>query len=50
MKMTSPETVFHEIEGNLEVLLLLVFMVAGIYFMKNLGSIELYHLGQHLMI
>ena len=36
MKMTSPETVFHEIEGNLEVLLLLVFMVAGIYFMKPL--------------
>jgi NhaB family Na+:H+ antiporter len=28
--------VFHEIENNLEVILLLVFMVAGIYFMKNL--------------
>ena len=36
MKMTSPETVFHEIDGNLEVILLLVFMVAGIYFMKPL--------------
>lgn len=34
--MTSPETVYHEIEGNLEVILLLVFMVAGIYFMKPL--------------
>lgn len=36
LQMTSPETVFHEIEGNLEVILLLVFMVAGIYFMKPL--------------
>ncbi|MGB1242551.1 MAG: sodium/proton antiporter NhaB [Chitinophagales bacterium] len=36
MNLTSPETVFHEIEGNLEVILLLVFMVAGIYFMKPL--------------
>lgn len=34
--MTSPETIYHEVEGNLEVILLLVFMVAGIYFMKNL--------------
>ena len=34
--LTSPETVFHEIEGNLDVILLLVFMVAGIYFMKPL--------------
>ncbi|WP_087016500.1 sodium/proton antiporter NhaB [Thaumasiovibrio subtropicus] len=34
--MTSPEMVMHELEGNLEVLLLLVFMVAGIYFMKQL--------------
>jgi NhaB family Na+:H+ antiporter len=34
--MTSPEHVLHEIEVNLEVLLLLVFMVAGIYFMKDL--------------
>ena len=34
--MTSPETVYHEVDGNLEVILLLVFMVAGIYFMKDL--------------
>lgn len=34
--MTSADQVFHEIETNLEVLLLLVFMVAGIYFMKQL--------------
>lgn len=34
--LTSPDTVYHEIEGNLEVILLLVFMVAGIYFMKPL--------------
>lgn len=36
MNLTSPGTIFHEIEGNLEVILLLVFMVAGIYFMKPL--------------
>ncbi len=34
--MAKPETIYHEIQGNLEVILLLVFMVAGIYFMKNL--------------
>ncbi len=34
--LTSPHTVYHEIEANLEVILLLVFMVAGIYFMKPL--------------
>lgn len=34
--MTSPESVYHEIEANLQVILLLIFMVAGIYFMKNL--------------
>ena len=34
--LTSTKSVFHEIENNLEVILLLVFMVAGIYFMKNL--------------
>ncbi|MGR5251660.1 Na(+)/H(+) antiporter NhaB [Vibrio astriarenae] len=34
--MTSPEQVYHEIQMNLPVLLLLVFMVAGIYFMKEL--------------
>ena len=34
--LTSTKSVFHEIENNIEVILLLVFMVAGIYFMKNL--------------
>ena len=34
--MTTPQHMMHEIEVNLEVLLLLVFMVAGIYFMKDL--------------
>ncbi len=34
--MTSPAHVSEEIANNLEVLLLLVFMVAGIYFMKQL--------------
>ncbi|MBY5979620.1 sodium/proton antiporter NhaB [Ferrimonas balearica] len=34
--MTSPNQVLHEIEANLEVILLLIFMVAGIYFMKQL--------------
>ncbi|MBE9397197.1 sodium/proton antiporter NhaB [Pontibacterium sp. N1Y112] len=34
--LTSPATVSHEIESNLEVILLLMFMVAGIYFMKSM--------------
>ena len=34
--LTTPYTLLHEVEANLEVILLLVFMVAGIYFMKNL--------------
>lgn len=34
--MTSPSQIGHEISNNLEVLLLLIFMVAGIYFMKQL--------------
>ncbi|RCU50388.1 MULTISPECIES: sodium/proton antiporter NhaB [Corallincola] len=34
--MTSPHMVMHEISANIEVLLLLIFMVAGIYFMKEL--------------
>lgn len=34
--LTSPEAAYHEVDQNLEVLLLLVFMVAGIYFMKPL--------------
>ncbi len=34
--LTSSESVFHETVNNFEVILLLVFMVAGIYFMKDL--------------
>jgi NhaB family Na+:H+ antiporter len=34
--MTSPKHMMHEIVVNIEVVLLLVFMVAGIYFMKDL--------------
>lgn len=34
--LTSPETVWHEIEANLGVLALLIFMVSFIYFMKPL--------------
>ncbi|SOB60757.1 sodium:proton antiporter [Pseudodesulfovibrio profundus] len=33
--LTSPATVYHEAEANFEVILLLIFMVAGIYFMKD---------------
>lgn len=36
MGITSPASVYHEVQSNLEVILLLVFMVAGIYFMKPL--------------
>lgn len=36
LKMTSPETVYMEVANNLPVILLLIFMVAGIYFMKSL--------------
>lgn len=34
--LTTAESAYHEVEANLEVILLLVFMVAGIYFMKPL--------------
>lgn len=34
--LTTPHHAYHEVENNLEVILLLVFMVAGIYFMKPL--------------
>lgn len=34
--MASPDAVLKEVEANFEVLLLLMFMVAGIYFMKNM--------------
>lgn len=33
--LSHPETVYHEIFNNFEVILLLIFMVAGIYFMKD---------------
>ena len=36
MGLTTPGHLFLEVENNLEVILLLVFMVAGIYFMKDL--------------
>lgn len=34
--MTSPEMLYHEVEQQLKVILLLVFMVAGIHFMRDL--------------
>lgn len=34
--LASPEKVYHEALANFEVILLLIFMVAGIYFMKQL--------------
>jgi NhaB family Na+:H+ antiporter len=34
--MASPETVIAETQNNFEVILLLIFMVAGIYFLKDL--------------
>ncbi len=34
--LATPENVFHETVNNIEVILLLVFMVAGIYFMKSM--------------
>lgn len=37
--LTTPATVWHEIESNLEVIALLVFMVSFIYFMKPLLSL-----------
>lgn len=36
MGMTSPQRVMHEVTSNMDVILLLVFMVAGIHFMKDL--------------
>lgn len=38
MKMVTPHGIYHEVEANLEVILLLLFMVAGIHFMKDLLS------------
>ena len=34
--MTSPATVYHEAEVNFAVILLLIFMVAGIFFLKDM--------------
>ncbi len=34
--LTTPDALYNEVEHNLPVILLLMFMVAGIYFMKNL--------------
>lgn len=34
--LVTPETVYSEVSGNLDVILLLIFMVAGIYFLKDL--------------
>lgn len=36
LSLTTPHNALHEVQQNLEVVLLLVFMVAGIYFMKPL--------------
>ncbi len=36
LRLTTPENAYHEVNQNLEIILLLVFMVAGIYFMKPL--------------
>jgi len=36
LNLTTAENAFHEVEQNLEVILLLMFMVAAIYFMKPL--------------
>lgn len=34
--LASPAAVFHETENNMQVILLLIFMVAGIFFLKDL--------------
>ncbi|HET6593088.1 MAG TPA: sodium/proton antiporter NhaB [Xanthomonadales bacterium] len=34
--ITSPATIYHETEANFAVILLLIFMVAGIFFLKDL--------------
>lgn len=38
MQLATPYEIFHEVEKNLPVILLLLFMVAGIHFMKDLLS------------
>jgi NhaB family Na+:H+ antiporter len=34
--LTNPTTIYHEVETNFAVILLLIFMVAGIFFLKDL--------------
>lgn len=34
--LTSPTAIVHEVESNFEVILLLIFMVAGVFFLKEL--------------
>lgn len=36
LNLTGAEGVYHEVTSNIEVILLLMFMVAGIYFMKDM--------------
>ncbi len=36
--LVTPEGIYHEVEANIEVILLLLFMVAGIHFMQDLLS------------
>ena len=36
MGVTNPQTLLHEVEINLNVLLMLIFMVAAIHFLKNM--------------
>jgi len=36
MGMASPETVYHEVDTNFPVILLLIFMVAGVYFLREM--------------
>ncbi|MDO5654938.1 MAG: sodium/proton antiporter NhaB [Flavobacteriaceae bacterium] len=36
LRLTTPQNAFNEVSANLEVILLLMFMVAGIFFMKPL--------------
>lgn len=36
LNLTTPEKVYHEVENNIPVILLLMFMVAGIFFMREL--------------
>jgi len=38
--MTSPANVFHEVENNFEVIMLLVFMVAGVFFLSALRELQ----------